>query len=138
MSFACGECFLMVNTIVFEAIKHQAIIRAEAIGVDDTFGYNFRSDDLAQSLPRDVTNDPSVDTAIASKQAKYGHFTGCSTTAPAFATTAEVRFVALDFAAEGAFQFALTSQAAADDLVDTLSSVSVEAHCSGSSRSRYF
>jgi hypothetical protein len=36
-------------------------------------------------LRETTADDPSVDAAITSQQAKYGHFTGCAATAAAFA-----------------------------------------------------
>jgi hypothetical protein len=70
-----------------------------------------------------------------SKQAANGHFTGCASTAAAFALALDVRFVAFNFAATGAFEFTLTSQAAADDLTNAFCAVAVDVHrfsCTGS------
>lgn len=80
MALAQGITFLMIDAIVFEAIQHQSIIRAKAISVDDALWNDFGSDDLSQRLSRNVFDNASVKAAIASKQAKYGHFTGCTMT----------------------------------------------------------
>ncbi len=47
---AHGKVLLMIDAIMLEAIKHESVIRAEAVGVDDAFRHNFRPDDLAQGL----------------------------------------------------------------------------------------
>lgn len=73
-------------------------------------------------------NDPRVDLAVALQEPENGDFTGRAAPARAFAPPAQVGLVALDLAAERAVRFALSRQAAADDLVDALGAVAVDAH----------
>ena len=138
MPFTCGECLLMVDAVMLKAVEHQPVVRAKAIGVDNALGYDFSSDDLAQSLSGNVFDNARVNAAIAPKQAENGDFTSSTTSATAFATTAEVRLVTFNLAAERTLAFALFGEAAADHLVDTLCCVTIDVYCSDRTARRHF
>ena len=138
MTLACSECLLMVDAIVLEAVKHQSIVRAEAVRVDDALRNDFRPDDLAQRLSGNVTDYASVNAAVAPEQAKNGHFTGSAASATAFALAPEVALIALDFAAERTRSLAFFGKTSADDLVDALSGVAIDLHCFSGSTRRHF
>ncbi len=125
---AHGKALLMIDAIMLEAIQYQPVIRAKAVGVDDAFRNDFRLDDLAQGLARDILDDPGINFAIAFKKPENRHFPGCATPPLAFALAPEVTFVALDFAAQRVVQFTLTREAATDDLIDALGTVAVNVH----------
>src|ERR1700755_2170767 len=75
-----------------------------------------------------VLADPVVDLAVALEEPENRHFASRAATAWAFASAAEVTPVALDLAAQGAVEFALSGEAAADDLINALGAVAVDAH----------
>jgi hypothetical protein len=120
LPLARREALLMIYPEVFEPVEHQPVVRAEAVGVDDALGDDLRADDLAQRLTRHVLDDAGVDLTVALQQAENGHFAGRAAPARAFAPPAEVALVGFDLAARGAVQFALTREAATDDVVDPL------------------
>src|ERR1700755_3667916 len=75
-----------------------------------------------------VPDDPGVALALTLEAPKTRHFASHAATAWAFASAAEVTPVALDLAAQGAVEFALSGEAAADDLINALGAVAVDAH----------
>lgn len=44
IALAHGKGFLVIDAVMLEAIEHQPIIRAKAIGVDNTLRHNLRAD----------------------------------------------------------------------------------------------
>jgi hypothetical protein len=138
ISLARSKTFLMVDAEVLEPVEHQAIIGAEAVGVNHTLRYNFGADDLTQRFARDIFNDPGVDLAVALQEPENGHFAGCAATSWAFAAASEVRLVALEFAAKRAMPFAFAGQAAADDLINAFGAVAVDAHHFSGAARRHF
>lgn len=128
LPLAHRKALLVIDAVVLEAVKHQPVIRAEAVGVDHAHGYHFRPDNLPQRLARDIFHDPGIDLAAALQEPENGDFASRAAAARAFAATAEVALIGFDLAAERAMGLALTGQTAADDLVDALGAVAVDAH----------
>ncbi len=138
LALARGEALLMIDPVMLETIEYQSIVRAETVGVDDALGNDLGTDDLSQSLARNIFNDTCINFTITFQKPENRHFPGCATSALAFAPTAEVRLVAFNLATKRARLFALTGEAAADDLVDALGAVAVDVHHLSGTTRRHF
>src|SRR5512137_1114676 len=99
---ARGEELLVVYFQVPVATKHQAVIAAEAIGIDHAASANLLDGELEQSGRRDVRDHADVDLAVALQDAKDRHFASSASASLALAPTAEVGLVELDLAAQQA------------------------------------
>ena len=108
-TLAHSKALLMIDTVVLEAVEHQPIVGAEAVGVDDALRYDLRLDDLPQSLARNIFDDAGVDTPFALQEPENRDLPGCNATARPFATATEVALIAFDLAAEWTLQFTFTS-----------------------------
>jgi len=80
--------------------KHQGIVDLILIGIDDASAADLCNGEPHNRSRFDVRQSLGLDTSIALKYPKYGHFSSRTSSAFPFSSAAEVRLIKLDFAAE--------------------------------------
>src|SRR5512139_1881746 len=82
---AGGEQLLVVYLQVPIAAEHQAVVAAEAIGIDHAASADLLDGELEQGGRRDVLSHTDVDLTVALQDAKDRHFAGSASASLAFA-----------------------------------------------------
>lgn len=126
----------VINPVMPVAIREKAVIGSERIGVDRASLGNLLFDNKAEHGPRDIGNRARVNLTVPLKKSENSDFSGgTSTTAVAFAAAAEVGLVNFDLSGQGSFTLAFSDDGIADEVIDTLRAVSVDAKlASGANR----
>ena len=92
-----SKSLAVVDPIMLEFRKVQYIIALVGIRIDDAVWLDLLSDDGNQCLAPAVRYHHHIDLPIAFQQPKYRDFPCCTTSTLAFALTAKVTFICLNF-----------------------------------------
>ena len=82
---------------MMKVARVERIVGFERIGVNNAPECYFFLDDRQQSIGPFSRDNGSENLTAPLKQAKHGHFTGCSSTSLTFASDSEVTFISLNF-----------------------------------------
>jgi len=96
---AIGKGLAVIQAVVF-AQPLQRVVASEGVDVVDRALSRFLPNDSHEFLLGHMLHDPCVDLAIPLQKPKNNVFTGCSTSALAFASAAKIALVHLDLAAQ--------------------------------------
>ena len=127
VSFSRELASPVVNAIMSVAVRKEAVIRAERIGIDGASLGDFLLDDEPERGTGDVRHRAGVDSAVALKQPENSDFPGGAPAAIAFTMPAEIGLVNLNLAGERRFAFTCPSDGDTDAIIDPLGAVSMDA-----------
>ncbi len=97
------------------------------VGIDHAAFRDFLFDDEPQDAARDVRHGTGIDPAVALEKPENSHFPSYTPASIAFAMSAEVRLVNLNFSGERGLVFAFPDDSGTDDVINTFSAVAVNA-----------
>ena len=100
VNFSASISLFMIDPQVAISAKHQCVIAAEFIGIDDRSATDRFDCHIQQRGSRDIFDDVDLDHSIPLQNAENSDFMGSSPATLALPLSSEVRFVHFDFAAQ--------------------------------------
>jgi len=137
--FAMGELPVVVDPVVAVPIGDKAVIAPERIRIDRRPFGNTLPDNDAEGFSGDIKDWCGVDPAVSLENTEHNDLSGRTSAALAFPDAPEVRFINLVLPVAGrCLALRCAHDAPADNGVDAVGRVAIDAHLSGSARCRNF
>lgn len=95
-----GEKLAMVYTTMMKGAYVKSVVSLKGIRIDDTVRGDLLLDNRQQRGAASIGNYGGINPSAPLEQAEDRHLPGCSTTSLAFASSSEIAFVGLYFAAQ--------------------------------------